>query len=706
MSALRGIRSQLEISKFRACGSELLSNTACFSVSKWESTFEALEAARCDTAVLPPLSSLSSSTACEALRHYHNVYERGAQLIVLHPKWWEKWREGIVFFLDGLPASADGAGSGGSDAIRDGGSRLRDLCNELLHRHGELFTIAFWGTTPSSSLRLKALLSQLRSGQLATSSVSSKQGDPSVSDEECCTTDEVSTDDLGKGSIRLQKLFFRELYSFQRIAYEAAHLFDFYAAVGRAEREWLADTVLLEMREEAAEVLIRRSFKRDVSVPSADLVNGELLNEYALFEVNKSKEQVVIKKAEETLKGKWCALACGAFTIERCQGVSEHDIDATECVGDKNDTAVTQRKLAAGNTFPSDIVRCISREGGRCLAAFGAGVREVLHAETLCTTGGGLRQLEVLLSLFLRWFEYYVRERHKGDIPLFVNEDLWELVLQRHTELLKLVVTTHFNTDSSEYYGCALEGVELVALSVIQCLNIYRASTSSTRAYRGTVDEEPAQSAKQLVMGWIQNTAIGVFLEGIESMCTQAAMTTTESNNILFATPLFTRIRVAVVKARLMFLCAGESSAMDIRQLLLPLLEPAFEEVSKLRLDAGGSQLADWVARLVSVLNSLRRTLYAPGISVGDGTEELRLSLHHYYQKLQRLSPAYFGDVIADGWSEVFYTFGANAESGISVFDLGRARLVPLANKETTQSDKEHHMNDVENTFKKLRTEK
>ncbi|SCU67785.1 uncharacterized protein TEOVI_000858500 [Trypanosoma equiperdum] len=685
MAALRSVRSKQQVNKFCSVGSALLGDAVCFSIKEWDNTLRTLEAARCDPLLLPPLASLPTSAVCEAVRHYHNVYMKASELIVLRPLHWRKWQEGLCEFMDHTNNNGtDGGNSsnGSNTTLHTGCCELEVLCGAFLSQQREQFVVAFWGTVDSCSLRLKLLVSRFPHEDeiISVSPVAGDGMDGNGADlEEVRIAAEESADDMGEGAILLRKRYFRELYSFQRLACESAHLFGFYASVGKAERLWLTDTLLLERHEEAAEVLIRRSFKRDFDVPSLELVSGELLEDYKSFEVNESKQRVLLKRAGDTLKGLWCILAHDKFVKHQSQSKLQQ-----KGVEEEYECGVEEEERSCGTDatalkFPEELVRCISCKAVRSVTAFATAVQSIVECNPSSPPSANLERLEFLLSLLLRWFEAYTGERHRGDIPLFLDTDLWEFLLQRHTELLKWVMSAYCSGETDVDYNSAVEAVQFVCLSVLRCLDVYKAAVVSKRCEESVKDKLKCV-AGNTVAEWLKHTAIGAFLRGIRRACSDLCASGTR---FCLSIPLMLIVvRSSVVESRLLLLCHGISCAVDVRQLLLPMVDLGFKEMSQLDKNADGTLLTSWVGSMTSVLNSLRRTLRVHGAEHAPA-DDFVCELHRHYLSLQRLSPAAVSDIVTDAWTD-FLSSGFVVEGGlrgsrrVSLFSVSSERRSAL----------------------------
>ncbi|RNF19084.1 uncharacterized protein Tco025E_04248 [Trypanosoma conorhini] len=642
MAALRSIRSRQEVIKFCSIGSDLLSGPPCLSFQRWEAALEALEKAKSDATILPPVTSLSVHSAGESVRHYHNVYCKCVRLTVLPITRWRQWREGLCFFR-GESSSAE-AGP------------LATLCRRLLLAQQECFAVAFWGCCSSVALRL-----ELHLASLPAAAASEEVDDASVDDDASLEEDEVGTEDVDLSLARLRRRCFSVLYQFQRIAHDAAHLFGFYAVVGRSERQWLTDTFLLERDEKAAEALVRRSFKRDFGVPSIELEGGGLLDEYSSFEVNEGKRKSLEKRAKDTLNGAWCCKARDLFQYELRR---ENEGRADEGVYDD-----------AGNELTDLLLRCLQEKVGRPDLAFAVTMRRILEKEPFPATVD-LARVEVALRMFLQWFEKYTRERHQGDIPLFLDADLWTFVLERHTELLKWVVFHYCHDEFAADVAGALEAVKVVAFSVQQCLEVYLAAAASRRSSRGD-KQQLERDAKKTVCDWLERTVVSTFLSAIQHRCTEAAAAATAATAgtpTCAPVPALLAARTDVVKVQLLFLCDEVSVVMHARQILIPAVEAGFKQMQLLAGDTDAAALSDWTMCMLSLLSCFRRSLsHLRGGPVA--AVDLVLALHSHYQALRRLSPPSMADLVTDAWIEFLSGEGRGALGTRQVGLLDAARV-------------------------------
>ncbi|ESL10443.1 hypothetical protein TRSC58_01824 [Trypanosoma rangeli SC58] len=633
MAALRNIRSRQEVNKFCSIGSDLLSGPPCLSFKRWETALEALEKAKHDPAILPTVASLSAHSASESVRHYHNVYYKCVQVTVIPLSRWQQWREGLCFFM--------GESSNAQAEL------LATLCRQLLVSQQECFAVAFWGCWRSVGVRLESHLASLAAGTSSAvdDGVSGVYGNGEPLEEE--EEEKDSTEDVDLSLARLRRRCFCALYEFQRLAHDAAHLFESYAVVGRSERQWLTDTFLLEQDEKAAEALVRRSFKRDFGVPSIDLEGGGLLDEYHSFEVNEGKTRALEKRAQDTLKGAWRRKALDLFEYE----TKRHR-------GGPSDADVYD---AAGNELCDLLFRCLHEKVGRPDLAFAVTMRRIVENETFPATVD-LARVGVALRLFLQWFEKYTHGRHHGDIPLFLDSDLWTFVLERHSELLKWVLFHYCRDEAAADVISALKAVKAVCFSVQQCLGVYLTAVASRRL-SSDVKQQLEREARKKVCDWVEYTAVNTFLSGIQHLCCEAAAgatAATASTPLCALTPALLAVETDVAKVQVLLLCDAVLFAMDARRILLPALETGFNQMHHLAGDTDTAVLSHWTMCMLSLLRCLCRSL----CRLKDGTvtaEDLALALHSHYRELQRLSPAFMTDLVTDAWIDFLLGEGRGA---------------------------------------------
>ncbi|KEG15390.1 hypothetical protein DQ04_00091240 [Trypanosoma grayi] len=646
MAALRSVLSRQKVNSFCAVGSELLNGPVCLSRAVWEVALDDLETARCNPSVLPPLDSLSVQSISESVRHYHAVYARCVQLLVVPLHRWRQWHEGLCFFI--------------GESGRDETGGLAALCRQLMVSQRECFAVAFWGCWSSVAVRLESLSEQIASQTLSAADDGAKNGNDN--DDDATVSGDAENDDVvDKCIVRLRKRYFLELYQFQRLAHDAAHLFNSYGLVGKAERQWLTDAVLLQHDEAAAEALLRRSFKRDFGVPCTELDSGVLFEEYKAFEVNERKDREMRKRSQETLKGTWCS---------RARDVSEHEMKQ------KQDSSQEHLCDDRGKEILDNLVECLRRNESKPDLAFAVTMCRIVEKEVF-PASVNLARLEFALNLLQEWFETYANERHPGDIPLLLDADLWKFVLERHTELLKWAVMHYCCDDATVDPLLSIDAIMSVSFSVLHCLDVYLVSVVRKRT---PGDPKKELEARQKVSNWVQQTVVNLFLSGVLNFCSESI--TTGSFSVAFITS-----RIAVAKAQLLILCDALSLAMDARQLLLPTIQPAFEEMGRLQKDADVADLVRWVMCMISVLSMLRRTLlYSTNVS--DTPDELVLTLHGHYQTLQRLAPSLVANLVCDAWLDFMLCEGRRSGAGRRrmLLDITRVRCSLL---EPCQSVKE-----------------
>ncbi|EKF33234.1 hypothetical protein MOQ_002887 [Trypanosoma cruzi marinkellei] len=662
MAALRSILSRREVNQFCLIGSELLSGPPCLSLEKWEAAIEGLEKGKNDSSILPAVASLSIDSASTSVRHYHNVYSKCVRLMVIPLRRWQQWREGLYFFM--------------GESSREESAPLAKLCHQCLVSQQECFAVAFWGCWSSVVIRLELHMTSLAAAAASELEVekNGENGDGDVAFEEGEEKDEeeegVNTEDVDLSILRLRRRCYSELYQFQRLAHDAAHLFGSYTMVGRAERQWLTDTFLLGRDEKAAEALVRRSFKRDFGVPSADLDSGVLLDEYHSFEVNEGKEKAIAKRAQETLKGAWCL---------RARDVFEHEMRAQ-----KERPSQESGSDDSGNNSFELLVRCLREKVGRPDLAFAVTMRRILEKEPFPATVD-IARVEFALSLFQQWFEKYTHERHHGEIPLFTTADLWSFVLERHTELLKWVVFHYCHDEAVADLSSALEAVKAVGFSARHCLDVYLASMASRRL-SSDVRKQFAEEARRKVCYWVEHTVVNTFLGAIQSLCSEAAagVAATAATSPSFASsPEIISVQIDVAKAQLLLLCDAAFYAMDVRRILLPVVDAGLKKMNVISVDTDPSGLSCWTFCMLGALSCLRRSVCC----LRDGrftTDELFTTLHLHYRTLQRLSPNSTADLVTDAWIDFLSVEGRDAVVGArqgGIFDITRARHTVINNE-------------------------
>ncbi|KAH9578652.1 hypothetical protein LSM04_001525 [Trypanosoma melophagium] len=671
MAALRSVLSRQQVSGFCDVGASLLQSPVSLSHTLWEAALDRIEQARNDKSMLPSLSSLSVQSFTRAVRHYYDLYTRCVQLLVMPLSRWEQWREGLLFFMNAAK---------GREAEEK--TTLTALCTQLMELQQQQFVVAFWGCWSSIALRLESLLTRL--SVLSVDEVEEEGNGLNSSESGLLAAPNEDTKEGGvdRNIIRLRRRYFSILYQFQRLAHEASHLFGSYTKVGKAERQWLTECLMLGSdgnndngEEEAVEALIRRSFKRDVGVPSVDLITGELLEEYNDFEVNEIKKKAIEKKAQETVKSMWCTEARKLFDFEL-----EHQEQLMQ----------TQGQDPTQNELLDTLVQCLCCKVGKPALALAMMMRHLLEY-TMFPSKLDLAQLEKALTVLLQWFEMYTAERNHGEIPLYTDEDLWKFVLERHTELLKWVVFHYCHDEAKVNITLAVEGVKTVGFSLLRCLDVYSAIIAGRRTSRADTKEEGVDKVKQKVVEWVQQTAVNTFLDGLSHLSSQITLTKPRSTDttISFFSLLFMTTHITLIKAHLLLLVDAPLHAMDVRQLLFPSLHPAFEEMQSIREEATNeAELIPWTICIVSILKSLRRTLQF----TSKGTEssvELVSALHMHYKTLQGVSPSSMVDLVSDEWVDFLSSEGRHllGNRKVTLLDVSHTRRVFFDSHETKETE-------------------
>ncbi|KAG8345697.1 hypothetical protein ERJ75_001825800 [Trypanosoma vivax] len=681
MAALRGIRSRQQVDKFCAVGCEVLNEQSWVSCSEWMRVLEKLESARCDGAILPSFKTLQANAVCEAARHYHTVHMKGASLVPLPMSLWEKWRVGLISFLEDFSA-AEGK-------VEREKAQVEEFCRRLLGQWREQFVVVFWGSVSSATLRLESLITHvsLEAAPCSPEDADVGIGSSAVGDEEQAS-DGGPEESVDQCVVRVRRQYYRDLYNFERLAYETAHLFGFYPKVGEAERRWLLDKVM-ESDEEAAEVLIRRSFKRDVGVPSIDLVTGAMAEAYASLEVSERKEKIVLKKANETLHSNWCLTARELFDFE-VSLIKEAESQDCICGAVQHSVPPINHK----KELVDRLVDYLGQTPSTALFAFSSAVRHLLECDSF-PPAVDLGCLNCLLTLLSKWFEWYLGARKKETIPPFTDSDLWKFVLVRHAELLKWVVSHYCSDGNKEWHMQAVEGARNVSFALIHCMEMYKAALF-TRRTNSEAKRRRLSEVTHDVAEWLQRTVVNTLLGGIQQCCLAQEGPSCESGWLtddydLNPRPLpLIAVRVALARAQLLLLCGVRSLLMDARQLLLQAIQFGFKEMSLLAQNATTHLRADWAICMTSVLCAFRRTLQ--GSEKGEvAPHDVLVSLHRNYERLHSLSPISVIDIVSDSWMDFLSSCTdsfevvdkARGNRFISVFDVTHARQGALGIQST-----------------------
>ncbi|KAG5496222.1 hypothetical protein JKF63_02523 [Porcisia hertigi] len=508
MTALKEINASAEITPLLACGSDYVKKgTQTLCIRSVYATLDALERL---WKIHREQSHLSDSGRAQGLRHYHAVYEASARCVPLSPARWEQWLAGLSG--QNPPSTMRPA----SDVpIVTASVRLHNIQTEAIDSYWHLYRRLCWGSSGAAKAGLATVMEQADGAVSVLPSMVARDTAPSLTE--------------------LEEALAKPLQEFARLSAESAHLFAHYPLIGRVERIWLSETVapaLGSSTEAVVEALVRRTFKRDLRVPSVAL--PDLLREYEETEVNEQKVKDILAVGQATLRSSWMesASALHAHMAELTEG--KNAPEASGKPGMRSPVHST-RLQELRDALLSVLVKVPNDQG--CLPALGLLVQGLLedHDETSASTepcrslNGS--QTHFYLHLLHRWFSTYVRSHHRWSVTeMFAapdDADLWMFLLDRHAVCLTWALATEHPTleDAAactraetqlEYLhrlAISVDKLRAILYSVVHCVQLYRVSvTEFTKTEKREVRLKTAATATQL---WMKQIGVETFCRAL-----------------------------------------------------------------------------------------------------------------------------------------------------------------------------------------------
>jgi hypothetical protein len=522
MSAFQYAAASTEVARFLSCCDDVVRRgTQTLSVSSVLHRLEHLEA---EWRSFVASSSQCSVSACtQALQHYFEVYHVCARTVPLPQAAWDCWATGITTSF-----TVSDAGDASTD-------HLETVRKELSMTYWSLYCRLHWGCACASKPRLAFAVEEARAATITAVAalVGSKLESAMTASSTC-------------GVEVLERALSVPLHTFAKLAHDMSHLFSDYGVVGTLERQWLNEDILDKLgdsAEVAVEALVRRSFKRDLQVPSASLPS--LLQEYEESEVEERKAREIVALGKATLRLSW---------MQAAAALHQHLMDlsiAASAVASSSQTTIPHRVLYDDKAYElleellKELRKAPHHRGG--LAALGLlthGIVEWQDRPSLLTSsssstakfsrGPGLSGSQTQFYLFLlqQWFSHYIASQHRWSVSDVFNavddSDLWTFVLDRHSFCLMWALAT-FDTDSAAGNAAAslkerqqlfaavmdskIDRLRCVLYSVVHCLQLYRASVASfTNPEKRTVRLTTARDA---VHGWVSQAGATTTCRGL-----------------------------------------------------------------------------------------------------------------------------------------------------------------------------------------------
>lgn len=464
-------KAALEIHDLLEIGEVLVSGQKpTLRLSVLEGTVAALVAEMERLNIIP---DLSLSARIRGLEHFFSVHEAAAQLLPLSLTHWESWLRGITYYFSTSSLPNDG------NKFHSSESPLETLRQRLTATFWELFSRHWWGSAAAMSSVVTTVLRTTQDSLAGLSNADEKDFDGETGSGTTMTVDAV------------ERLIASPLQCISRCCSATTHLFRSYSSIGAVERQWLQEDVLNALGERgelAVESLVRHSFRRDLSVPSASL--EQLITDYEEAEVDpeKRKEGVAIGKA--TLSSPWySASAALAVHLGRREEGRASEVKNGVVEVDETTIGLLEGLLRLLKKMPGNAVG---------LSALGLLTQRIvewrLGKQNQPTTIEPLNtsQCQFYLHLLNNWFSGYVARRHRWSVmnPFTAEDDadLWAFVLERHTFCLRWSLVSSPTSSSTtkasvpptsssgDEFRRRLDPLRCILFSVVHCTQIFVAS--------------------------------------------------------------------------------------------------------------------------------------------------------------------------------------------------------------------------------------
>ncbi|KPI90799.1 hypothetical protein ABL78_0032 [Leptomonas seymouri] len=511
MSALQHAAAATEVEAFLACCEDVVrKGTQTLSVRSVAHHLNHLET---EWSKVLAQTQISVSARVQALQHYHDVYTVCARTVPLAQGAWDRWATGIT---SSFPVV---------DALRSSQVRLETLRTELLTKYWGLFCRLYWGCARVAKPRLALVVAEAQAATATAAAATHPNGNATT--DSTAGTYDVAAVERGLAA---------PLHAFAALAFDMSHLFGDFGVVGAVERQWLCEDVLGELgdaAEGAVESLVRRSFKRDLQIPSASL--PALLREYEESEVAERKTKEIVTLGQKTLQSAWmrAATALHQYLVD----LSAASATATETSSYVNDKVLCDDRAYELLEELLKELRRVPHSSGS-LPALGLLTYRVVEWQPLLAAAApsqrspGLNgsQTQFYLLLLHQWFARYISTQHRWSVTDLFNatddSDLWSFVLDRHTFCLMWALSTferdedghpEHMEDAQKHFMVEMEAkidkLRSILYSVAHCLQLYRASiTTYTNPEKRTVR---LATACKLVQEWMSRVGASTFCRGL-----------------------------------------------------------------------------------------------------------------------------------------------------------------------------------------------
>ncbi|CAC9524920.1 hypothetical protein conserved [Leishmania donovani] len=508
MAALQHVNSATEITPLLACGGDYVKNgTQTLSIASVYATLDALESL---WQAQRERQHLSVRGRAQGLRHYHAVYEASVRCVPLSLTRWEQWLAGL---------SEQGAqttmGACPDDLSSSSSPQVQRVQKELVDSYWHLYRRLCWGSSGAAKAGLAAVLEHTESAASELQSVMATGAAALVAEQEAALA--------------------KPLQAFARLSAESAHLFADYPLIGKVERLWLSETVLPALGEPAeplVEMLVRRTFKRDLQVPSVAL--PELLREYEESEINEHKVKDIVAVGQATLSSSWMRAASALYvhTTRLTDTTRPSDVggmlEASSLSRDARLKELEEQLLSVLIKVP---------RGQGFLPALGLLMQRLMedNGEASASTGPwrGLNgsQTQFYLYLLHQWFATYIGSHHRWSVTdMFAasdDADLWTFLLDRHAVCLTwalvtekpalqdLAVRTHAETQLGylDVLATRVDKLRAVFYSVVHCAQLYHASTTAFTKMEKR--ESRLRTAAAAMHSWMKEIGIETFCRAL-----------------------------------------------------------------------------------------------------------------------------------------------------------------------------------------------
>lgn len=525
------------------------------------------------------------------LRYFHKMYVLASTFVPLPLSLWSKWKEGLLTLLWTTSGTDEGGeerehcrcvgetnhhkvfsaeiscfSSHNSALFPNLGdaSTVLTVQKELLDQYRELFNFNLWGCSFMVGNRLFPLLHQLEAKKNLNEDTE-EEGEEGAANVEKTVRGQFSDHKLLPLPVanRVDSLWFTELHEICRLCKDSRHLFMEYPHIGQLEREILSNKLenlclkeeeMMVAAEEGKqenkekeillETILRRSFKRDLAVPSIAVENQELETEYKNFEVDDKKELELKKIIHRTAKGPvFHVLSAFYAHLQSLKNTAAENGDPHTFPVSSDDKTMTVPSIRFLGFRFSALPSCLLDEKGNqladslvqlwatsspeeCYIAFAFTMQRMIELEAFPAVLNPARVC-FLLHLLHQWWKFYTKETHRwGILSTFAaqdDEDAIQFILERHEVILRYALATReevFLRSGTTPTGNVekrreaspfkkIEVLRMITQSFIWCLGTYLSH----------LDEVPMSDAKVLkrqekaisrCLAWLETYVVGI----------------------------------------------------------------------------------------------------------------------------------------------------------------------------------------------------